>query len=287
MPLISVVLPTYNRAHWLPRAVETVLAQDTADWELIIVNDCSTDDTANVADRFAAQDSRIRVVHNPVNRKLPASLNIGFALATGAYFTWTSDDNLYRPQALRVLANALDAHADVGVVYSALTIIDADDRPIGKRPALPMHYMTFKNVAGASFMYRRDVHEALGGYDESLFLVEDYDFWLRASVHFKMLSLPDDLYMARMHDQNLTTSRKQEIILAREKLLLHHLPRLTWATRKDRMEAYALMALELREIAPERARRYQRIAWQLAPHVMARRALLRWVRRYTARTSFA
>jgi glycosyltransferase involved in cell wall biosynthesis len=287
MPLISVVLPTFNRAHWLPRAVETVLAQDAADWELIIVNDGSTDDTAAVADRFAAQDSRIRVVHNSVNRKLPASLNIGFAAANGEYFTWTSDDNLYRPAALRVLSNALDAHPDVGVVYSALTLIDANDQPVGTRPTLPMRYLTFKNVVGASFMYRRAVHEALNGYDEQLFLVEDYDFWLRASVRFKLMGLDEDLYLARMHDQNLTISRKQEITLAREKLLLHHLPRLTWATRKDRMEAYALMALELRELAPERARRYQRIAWQLAPHVMARRALLRWVRRQTRRTSSA
>lgn len=279
MTSISVVLPTYNRAHWLPRAVESILAQDTADWELIIVNDCSTDDTAAVAERLTAQDSRIRVIHNTVNRKLPTSLNVGFAAATGEYFTWTSDDNLYRPSALRVLSSALDAHADVGVVYSALTLIDGEDQPIGTRPTLPMHYLTFKNVVGASFMYRRAVHETLNGYDEQLFLVEDYDFWLRASVRFKLLGLKDDLYLARMHDQNLTISRKQEITLAREKLLLHHLPRLTWATRKDRMEAYALMALELREIAPERARRYQRIAWQLAPHVMARRALLRWIRR--------
>ncbi len=287
MPRISVVLPTYNRAHWLPRAVESVLAQDTPDWELIIVNDCSTDDTAAVADRFAAQDARIRVIHNPVNRKLPASLNVGFAVASGSYFTWTSDDNHYRPQALRVLANALDARPHVGIVYSALTLIDAEDRPVGTRPSLPMRYLTFKNVVGASFMYRRAVHEALGGYDETLFLVEDYDFWLRASVQFQMLSLPDDLYLARMHDQNLTISRKQEIILLREKLLLRHLPQLTWANRKDRMEAYALMGQELREIAPERARRYQVQAWRLAPHVMARRALLRWLRRYTSRTSSA
>jgi glycosyltransferase involved in cell wall biosynthesis len=279
MPLISVVLPTYNRAHWLPRAVESVLAQDMPDWELIIVDDCSTDDTFSVAEDFAARDSRIRVIHNPINRKLPASLNIGFAEAAGKYFTWTSDDNLYRPQALRVLSQALNDHPDVDIVYSALTLIDADDRPIGTRPTLPMRYLTFKNVPGASFMYRREVHEALGGYNEALFLVEDYDFWLRASVRFKMLGLPDDLYLARMHEQNLTVSRKQDIILAREKLLLHHLPHLTWANRKDRMEAYALIALELRDLAPERARAYQRRAWQLAPHVMARRALLQWWRR--------
>ena len=82
-PAVSIVLPTWNGAKLLPGAVEGCLAQTFRDFELIIVNDCSTDDTLAVAERLAASDPRVRVVSNESNLKLPATLNHGFSLARG------------------------------------------------------------------------------------------------------------------------------------------------------------------------------------------------------------
>src|SRR4051794_21032964 len=104
MPLVSIVLPTYNRAHLLKRSIETCLNQTLIDIELIVVNDCSTDNTKEIVEAYKAKDARICLITNEKNLRLPASLNKGFENAKGKYFTWTSDDNLYAPNALEVLS---------------------------------------------------------------------------------------------------------------------------------------------------------------------------------------
>ena len=104
-PLVSIVLPTYNRAHLLGHAIRSVLAQMYRNLELIVVDDNSKDDTPSVVRSF--DDARIRCVRNDPNLKLPAALNRGFSLARGELLTWTSDDNLYAPAAIGKMAAAL------------------------------------------------------------------------------------------------------------------------------------------------------------------------------------
>jgi len=98
-PTVSAVLPTRNGSRYIDRAIESVVEQTFADWELIVVDDASTDDTAAKIDAWARRDERIRSVHLEENRKLPGALNEGFRLAKGDYLTWTSDDNWYAPEA--------------------------------------------------------------------------------------------------------------------------------------------------------------------------------------------
>lgn len=272
MARISIVLPTYNGQRYLAEALDSLLAQTFTDWELIVVDDCSSDDTPRLLADYAARDGRVQVIRNAVNRRLPASLNIGFAQATGEYFTWTSDDNRYLPTALATLVNTLET-SDAAVVYSSVYLIDDAGQRSGQRQAPPMSTLTHRNAVGACFLYRREVQGS--GYREDLFLVEDYEFWLRASLSFTMTPITALLYEYRVHAGSLTQQRQQTIAAAREKLLVSYLPRLPWATRKDRMEGYALLARETRVTAPDRARGYQRQAWRLAPHVMARRWLYR------------
>jgi len=80
-PKVSIVLPVYNGAKYLRESVDSCLAQTFSNWELIIVNDCSTDESSAIAEEYAAKDERIRVIHNETNLKLPASLNAGFCQA--------------------------------------------------------------------------------------------------------------------------------------------------------------------------------------------------------------
>ena len=112
MPKISIILPTYNGQLYIREAIESVIKQIFKDWELIIVDDCSSDNTLDIIKEYEKLDSRIRVIHNEVNKKLPASLNIGFSYAKGEYFTWTSDDNLYLPSALYRMNLYLDENPD-------------------------------------------------------------------------------------------------------------------------------------------------------------------------------
>src|SRR5689334_2296134 len=125
-PAITVVLPTYNRAEMLPAALVSVCAQTYTDWELIVVDDGSSDETPTVISEFAARDSRIRSLRNEPNIRLPKSLNRGFAEARGRLLTWTSDDNLYHPHALATLAASFDANPDAGLAYASMRMIDED-----------------------------------------------------------------------------------------------------------------------------------------------------------------
>ena len=127
--LVSIVLPVYNGADLLPAAIDSVLAQDHPHWELIIINDGSRDDTAQIAEDFAARDARIRVVHQE-NRKIPRTLSRGFRLARGEFLTWTSADNRLRPSFLRQMVGCLQRHPSWDLIYANQDLIDAHGQPL-------------------------------------------------------------------------------------------------------------------------------------------------------------
>jgi len=104
--LISIVLPVYNGARFLRESIDSVLNQTYTNWELLILDDCSTDETPSIAQEYAEKDSRIFYYRNERNLRLPGNLNRGFSLAKGDYLTWTSDDNRYRPTALEKMLHA-------------------------------------------------------------------------------------------------------------------------------------------------------------------------------------
>lgn len=208
---ISVILPVYNGEDHVAEAIESVLQQTYSNLELIIVNDCSTDSTSQILESYAQKDSRVRVVTNPVNFKLPKTLNEGFRNATGEYYTWTSDDNRYRPNALERLVNALQADKDAVMVYSDFTLIDGSDNVIEAYKKDDPDKLPFFNSVGASFLYTREVAQKVGGYDENLFLTEDYDYWIRIWREGKIIHIKEDLYLYRLHDKSLTSTRKDAI----------------------------------------------------------------------------
>jgi len=113
-PAISVVLPTHNGSRFIDQAIDSIVRQTYQDWELIVVDDASTDDTPTRIDWWPRQDDRIRVVHLERNRTLPGALNEGFSRARGEYHTWTSDDNWYHPDALARICRALAPMAPSG-----------------------------------------------------------------------------------------------------------------------------------------------------------------------------
>jgi glycosyltransferase involved in cell wall biosynthesis len=259
------VLPIHDGARYLAGTIESVLAQTLASWELILVDDASTDATPALAAEFSARDPRIRCVTHETNRGLPAALNSGFAEARGELFSWTSDDNLYRPNAFEIMEGFLRANAGVDLVYADATAIDAEGRPLGPMPAGEVEDLPFGNQVGACFLYRRRVHEALGGYDERRFLVEDYDFWLRAAARFRIAPLHRDLYQFRFHSSSLTETRRAEVLRLLRETLTEHLPALTWLTPEARGRAEAwLRALPELEPAISRAEQHRRwSSWAL------------------------
>ena len=211
-PSVSIILPCYNGERFLEDAIQSCLAQSCNDWELIIVDDASTDSTPDIITRFSAQYSRIKTILHTTNLGLPAALNSGFSSAHGKYLTWTSDDNQYRPVALAEMQKILEENADVAVVYADYTALYDSENYSQKISVGDPSQIPISNCVGPCFLYRREVQEQLGGYDEELFLAEDYDFWLRASSEFKMQVLRRDLYLYRCHGQTLTAQRNTDVV---------------------------------------------------------------------------
>jgi glycosyltransferase involved in cell wall biosynthesis len=208
-PLVSIVLPTYNGSRYLAQSIQSCIDQTYPNWELILVDDCSTDDTPAIIERFVGKDPRITAVRNEKNLRLPRSLNRGFSLSKGQYLTWTSDDNLYEPDALEVMVRYLEGEPATGVVYCDERWIgpEGEDKWLyrkGGPDALPN-----ENVVNACFLYRRAVYEAVGEYDPEMALVEDWEYWLRVAKQFPIAHLSGVApYRYRWHPKSLTCTRR-------------------------------------------------------------------------------
>lgn len=157
MSKISVILPVYNGEQRVGRAIDSILSQTHRDLELIIVNDCSTDNTQHVLQEYAAKDSRIILLKNETNQKLPKTLNIGFARASGDYWTWTSDDNQYHSDALEKMCAVLDEQSEIDLVYADLTIVDMQGNVILESKNGEPEEFRFKNNIFACFLYRKSL----------------------------------------------------------------------------------------------------------------------------------
>ncbi|TNJ45766.1 glycosyltransferase [Tamlana fucoidanivorans] len=208
-PHISIVLPCYNGERFLSDAIKSCLNQSYTNFELIIINDCSTDKTADIANQFAKKDHRINIITNKTNKKLPASLNIGHRRAKGDFITWTSDDNVLKPNFLeKMIQQIIESRSDL--VYSNYEVINENGGFKRIHITGPTEHILFGNKIGASFLYKKEVFSMLNGYDESLFLLEDYEFWLRASMQFKFIHVKEVLYEYRLHEKSLTANIQQK-----------------------------------------------------------------------------
>jgi glycosyltransferase involved in cell wall biosynthesis len=206
MPSVSIILPVYNGEQYLSEAIQSILNQTVTDFELIIVNDCSTDSSLQISQYFAAEDERIKVITNDQNCKLPFSLNVGHSVASSEFITWTSDDNILH-------ANFLKAHLDaltegVDVTYGNYQVINTAGDECGVSAVASPEKLAIDNVIGASFMYRKKVFETIDGYCVEKFLYEDYDFWVRAYLAgFTFKQINEVVYKYRTHNGSLSSSR--------------------------------------------------------------------------------
>ncbi len=201
--LVSIILPVYNGEKHLSKSIESCLSQSYKNIELIIVNDCSTDLSLEIALVYKRKDNRIKVIDNNINKKLPASLNIGHENAKGVFLTWTSHDNFYEPNAIELLLNNLiESKSDL--VYSDMNLVYENSNKIKKRELNEIETLPFGNCVGASFLYKKEVFLELKGYNENFFLVEDYDFWLRAFLKFKFYHVKEYLYNYTLQSESLT-----------------------------------------------------------------------------------
>ncbi len=223
-PRVSVVLPTYNHAQFLPQAVGSVLAQTFADFELIIVNDGSTDHTRDYLATIT--DTRVRVV-NQENQRLPRALNNGFAAARGGLLAWTSADNYCAPVFLEALVAALDAHPDAGMAVGTFAFVDAASRIRGPHRVIDLSLPAFLslNPGVAAFLYRRQCLETVGSYEPELDGAEDWDMWLRIAERYSAVLVPELIYYYRLHEDSMTARIPERVAAASRRVIERALER--------------------------------------------------------------
>ena len=239
MPEISIVLPTYNGERYIRESIDSILGQSFEDWELIVVNDCSTDRTAQILSEYVLKDNRIKVINNEKNQKLPKSLNIGFAQTKGNFLTWTSDDNVYLPDALKKMYQYLLMNPGIYMVSGKMNNMDQDGNFLRLNTQYDESTMMDHNSVGACFLYRRKVLEEVGDYDTSMFLVEDYDYWLSILERYGAIGcIRDVLYIYRRHGNSLTEQRKEDIKKQLLKLKKKHLEWILSCKKTDKEKIY-------------------------------------------------
>jgi len=203
---VSIVLPVYNGEDYVRQSIESCLEQTHRNIELIIVDDCSKDNSPSIIAEYARRDPRVITIRNSSNKRLPGALNVGFAATTGTLLTWTSHDNYYAPNAIEALVRYLCTWQDIDLVYSAYRVIDAAGRIQPEVNYLPPAWrLPFGNVVGAYFLYRRQVYERVGNYREDMEYVEDYEHWVRVyKTGFRLMRLHEPLYYYRRHSDSMT-----------------------------------------------------------------------------------
>ncbi len=211
----------------MKESIDSILNQTYSNWELLSLDDCSTDRSPIIAEEYVKADSRVHYYRNEKNLQLPGNLNRGFSLAKGEYLTWTSDDNRYRPEALQKMADVLDKNPDVQFVFASSRIIDGKGKEIEYimvSPDSPDRIVGVNSV-GACFLYTRLAYNTVGEYDADLKYVEDFDYWQRICMKFRAIGISEILYDYRWHDKALTSTMSREIFNNNlEKMLLKNRP---------------------------------------------------------------
>lgn len=211
VPLVSVVMPIYNGERFVVEAVRSILAQTLADFELIVVDDGSTDRTAELLAAEQRTDSRVVVHRQPSNMGFRTALNTGCGLARAEFIARLDADDVSLPMRLERQIAFLTANPGVGVVGSAVQVIDergARDRihsyPLGSGLAA-WSMIFFNSLAHPSVTMRRAVVEAVGGYPAGCAGgTEDYAIFLDISRKSRLANLPDVLLLYRVWGGNMT-----------------------------------------------------------------------------------
>ena len=213
MPVVSVVMPAYNVSQYIGEAIESVQRQTFREWELLIIDDGSTDGTLAVAGRYAGRDPRITIIQQ-ANGGISAARNTALAHASGTVIAILDSDDVWLPQYVEEQLRILDAHPEVDIVTgNAWFLGSRRDGQVARphpdtRPAPDlMNLLADEECVFIMSVFRRRVYDTIGGFDVSMRSNEDYDYWLRAAIAgFRFYRNDEPLGHYRRRDDSLSAS---------------------------------------------------------------------------------
>ena len=206
-PKVSICIPTYNRKDYLRQTLDSIFAQTYKDYEVIVVDDGSTDGTKDMLDHFGYKLH----YHWQANAGAAAARNALIRLAKGEFIAFIDSDDLFLPNAVERLLRAIENKSGNVIAYSPYLRIDKNGKIIGKsRPEFHSDCITaqlfqhvFVHTLGSMFL--KKFLEDAGGFDESLLVAEDYDLWLRLSLKHRFVGLPEPTAKRRRHSGNISS----------------------------------------------------------------------------------
>lgn len=180
--MVSVIVPCYNLAQYLPEAIDSVLEQPYKNLEVIVMDDASPDNTREVAKAYKAKDPRVRYIRNRENAYLATTLNHGIQYSRGKYVIALDADNIMGPDALTPLVEALESTREIDIAYGSMQLLDG---AVSGWPPDEMQLslqLAHRNQCPSTSLIRRKVWETIGGYRKRCRTAEDADFWCRAGL---------------------------------------------------------------------------------------------------------
>lgn len=210
-PKVSVLMPAYNAEKYIAEAIESILSQTFKDFEFIIIDDASTDETWDIIQKYSKLDNRIKSYQNESNFKLSKTLNRGIDLADGKYIARMDADDISMPGRLKTQFDYMEQHPDVGIIGGTMEIMNVDRKITGKRcygltdGQIRKKIYRYSPFCHPAIMIRKSILELAGRYDEIWNPAEDYELYFRIGKYSKFANLKDVLLRYRIMPKSMTT----------------------------------------------------------------------------------
>ncbi len=215
--LVSVIMPVRNGERYLGEAMESILAQTFTDFEFIIINDGSTDNTQKIIDGYAEKDNRIICLNHDKGKGLVAALNYGIQEAEGQYIARMDADDISMPERFEKQVKFLDENKNCVVVSSSSLAIDKngfslffEHKSVEHEDILLTILKGRGGLVHAAAMMRKTALEKVGGYNQNMFPAEDWDLWFRLGKIGKFANIQQILYQIRYHIESVCSVRYEE-----------------------------------------------------------------------------
>lgn len=238
-PSVSVVLTAYNRGHALARTLDSILGQTFTDFELIIADDSSTDDTREICEAYVKNDSRVRYYRNETNLGMPGNLNAAVIHARGNYVANLHDGDIYRSDLLEKWLKALENNPSAAFCFNKYEILDVDGNPTGKIagsydsgliPGMQLIKRIFSangSPVWGTVMARRSAYEAVGPFDERFGIIADVDMWVRLAAKWDAAYVAEPVIGIREREKDHPWSNlKWQVIQWQENILFTNMERI-------------------------------------------------------------
>ncbi len=210
-------MSVYNGSDYLRESIESILNQTFSDFEFIIINDYSTDNTWEIITEYAEQDKRIKLFNNSENIGLTKSLNKGLKLARGEYIARQDADDVSLVERFEKQVAALDENPEAVLISCDIEVINSQGKFVKKEERscetkwVPWYLMFYNHLGGHSqVIFRTETAIKLGGYSEAYRYSQDYEFWCRLVKAGKVIILPEALHQLRRHGKGITAEKRSE-----------------------------------------------------------------------------